>query len=194
MNKENNIRQNATSTEKLVMYALLTAIVVALQLLGSFIHFGVFSINLALVPIIIGAAIGGSLAGAWLGLVCAIVILARDSAAFLAVNAAGTIITVIAKGILSGLAAGCVYKLLESKNRLLAVISAGIVCPVVNTGVFLIGCRIFFLKQIQAWGFSSIWNYMVLGIGLNFVVELLINLVLSSVIVRLIDIKLQKKY
>ena len=85
-------------------------------------------------------------------------------------------------------------KLLESQNRLLAVISAGIVCPVVNTGVFLIGCRIFFLKQIQAWGFSSIWNYMVLGIGLNFVVELLINLVLSSVIVRLIDIKLQKKY
>ena len=194
MNNEKNIRQNATSTEKLVMYALLTAIVVVLQLLGSFIHFGVFSINLALVPIIIGAAIGGPLAGAWLGLVCAIVILARDSGAFLAVNVAGTFITVLAKGILSGLLAGCVYKLLCGKDRLLAVIAAGITCPVVNTGVFLIGCRVFFLEQIKEWGFSSIWKYMVMGIGMNFVVELLINLVLSSVIVRLIDIKLNKKY
>ena len=194
MNKENNLKQNATSTERLVMYAILTAIVVVLQWLGSFIHFGVFSINLALAPIIIGAAIGGPITGAWLGLVCAAVILYKDSGPFLAVNVAGTVITVLLKGVLSGYLAGVAYKLIESENRLAAVVASGIVCPVVNTGIFLLGCRVFFMEQLKGWGFTSIWKYMVLGIGMNFVVELLINLVLSSVIVRLIEIKINKKY
>ena len=193
MNREHH-EQNAASTEKLVMYAILTAIVFVLQWVGSFIHFGVFSINLALAPIIIGAAIGGPLAGVWLGLVCAAVILYKDSGPFLAVNIIGTVITVILKGILSGFLAGIVYKLIEGKNRLLAVIAAGIVCPVVNTGVFLAGCRIFFMEQLKSWGFESVWKYLTLGIGLNFVVELIINLVLSSVIVRLIEIKINKRY
>ena len=43
-------------TENLVLGAILTAIVVVLQILGGFIKFGPFSVSLVLIPIVIGAA------------------------------------------------------------------------------------------------------------------------------------------
>ena len=47
--------------------AIFTAIVIVLQLLGSFVRFGPFSISLVLIPIVVGAALYGPGAGAWLG-------------------------------------------------------------------------------------------------------------------------------
>ena len=48
-------QRQKTSTETLVLGAILTALVVVLQMMGSFIRFGMFSISLVLVPIVIGA-------------------------------------------------------------------------------------------------------------------------------------------
>ena len=87
-----------------------------------------------------------------------------------------------------------VYKALENKNRTLAVAVAAVVCPVVNTGVFLIGCLLFFMETIGGWadamGFgANIGQYMIVGlVGANFIFELLFNVVLSPVVVRLIRI------
>ena len=55
------------STETMVLGAILTALVVVLQLLGSFVKLGMFSISLVLIPIVIGASVGGAKLGAWLG-------------------------------------------------------------------------------------------------------------------------------
>ena len=183
-----------TNTKKIVGVGIFTAIVVVLQFLGSFIKFGTFSISLVLVPIVVGAAIYGIGAGAWLGAAFGVtVLISGDAAAFLTVNPAGTVVTVLLKGICAGLAAGVVFKLLENKNKLLSAILASIASPVANTGVFLIGCRVFFYPTIQQWaaaaGMENAGKYMIIGlVGLNFVVELLINLVLSSTIVKLVDI------
>ncbi len=49
--------QKNTNTQKIVGLGLFTAIVVVLQLMGSFIKFGTFSISLVLVPVVIGAAL-----------------------------------------------------------------------------------------------------------------------------------------
>lgn len=188
------MNQNRTNTRKLVGVGLFTAIVVVLQLLGAFVHFGVFSISLVLVPVVIGAALYGAASGAWLGFVFGVaVLLSGDAAAFLPVNAIGTILTVLAKGTLAGLAAGLVYKALEGKGRMLAVIFAAVVCPVVNTGIFLLGCKLFFMETITGWatalGFANVGSYIVYGlVGGNFLFELLFNMVLSPVIVRLIRI------
>ena len=128
--------------------------------------------------------------GAWLGLAFGItVMMSGDAAAFYAVNVAGTLITVLLKGTLCGLAAGIVYKLLEKVNRYLAVMAAAVVCPVVNTGVFLLGCRIFFMATITEWGaglgFSNAAEYMFLGLaGGNFLFELATNIILSPIILR----------
>lgn len=178
-------------TKKLTVLALLTAIVVVLQALAISIRFGIFTITLVLAPIIVGAALYGAAAGAWLGFVFGVVVVLTDAGPFLAVSVIGTIITCISKGVLSGLAAGAVYRLLEKKNSLLASVCAGICAPVVNTGVFLIGCRLFFYDTVAAWGaavgFENTALYMIVSfVGVNFLVELGINLVLSSAIVQII--------
>ena len=106
------MNEKSTSHEKvrrLVFAAILTAIVVVLQLLGSFIRFGPFSISLVLIPIVVGAALLGWQYGTWLGFVFAVtVLLSGDAAAFMVVNPFGTIVTVIAKGVLAGTVSGLV--------------------------------------------------------------------------------------
>jgi len=184
------------STKAMVLGAVLTALVVILQLLGAFIKFGPFSISLVLVPIVIGCATCGVGIGAWLGFVFGLMVLiSGDAAAFLAINPIGTVITVLLKGTLCGLLAGIAYKALEKKNRYVAVAVAAIVCPLVNTGIFLLGCLVFFMETIREWavgfGFGeNVGQYMIFGlVGANFLVELAINIVLSPVIVRLINIR-----
>ena len=75
-----------------------------------------------------------------------------------------------------------------------AVFAAAVICPVVNTGVFLIGCRLFFWETIAGWGaalgFTNAADYAIFGLAaINFIIEIGVNLVLAPVIVRLI-----KKY
>jgi uncharacterized membrane protein len=182
-------KKNGNYIATIAGLGIMTAIVVVLQLLSSVIHFGPFSITLALTPIIVGGALYGVWGGAWLGLVMGItVLLSGDAAAFLAVNIPGTIITVLIKGACAGLFASLVYRLLEKKNMYLAVISAGIVAPVVNTGLFVVCCFIFFMDTIRSWaGGQDAIEFLFTGmIGLNFIVELVVNLALSAVTVTII--------
>ncbi len=187
-------------TKKLVGVALFTAIVVVLQLVGSFIKLGPFSISLVLVPIVIGAALYGVKSGTWLGFVFGFaVLISGDAAAFLTVNPIGAVIVCLVKGMLAGICAGLVYKAVENKNETLAVALSAVVCPIVNTGVFLLGCAVFFMDTIRGWaealGFgSNVVGYMIFGlVGANFLVELLVNLILGPSIVRLIHIGKKSK-
>ena len=133
--------------------AVLTALVIVLQFMGAFIRFGVFSVSLVLVPIVIGAATCSVGVSAWLGFVFGIVVLlSGDAAPFMSINMAGTIITVLLKGMACGLLAGNVYKLLSKWNSFAGVLGASLICPIVNTGIFLLGCQLFFLDGITAWG------------------------------------------
>ena len=179
-----------TKTSKVVGLGLFTAIVVVLQLLGSFIKFGPFSITLVLAPIVIGAALYGIGAGAYLGLVFgATVLISGDAAAFLTINPIGTVIIVLLKGMLAGLAAGLVYSLISKASSLAGVIVAGIVCPIVNTGIFLAGCYIFFQEWLVAVFGTTGFVTVVAGlVGVNFLIELGINMVLSTAIVKIIDL------
>ena len=52
------------STQTMVLGAVLTALVVILQLMGGFIRLGMFQISLVLLPIVIGAATCGIGVGA----------------------------------------------------------------------------------------------------------------------------------
>lgn len=179
-----------TKTQKIVGIGLFTAIIVALQLLTASIKFGPFSITLVLAPIVIGAALYGIGAGAWLGVAFGVsVLISGDAAAFMTINPAGTVVTVLLKGMLAGLVAGLIYKALESKNKTVAVILAGIACPIVNTGIFLAGCYLFFQEWlVSVFGTTGFATVVTGLVSVNFAVELGINMVLASVIVRVIDI------
>lgn len=176
------------------MMGLLTAIVVVLQLVASTIKIGPFSITLALVPIVVGAALYGKFAGAWLGGVFGLmVLLSGDAAAFLAVNIPGTICTVMLKGILAGFVSGLVYDLMKKKNDTLATYVSGIFTPIVNTGVFILGCLIFFMPTIREWaggsGETNAIKYLFVGvIGINFFIELAVSLIFSPSIAKIIKL------
>lgn len=182
------------NTRTITGVAIFTAIVIILQFLGSFIRFGPFSISLVLIPIVVGSALYGPFAGAWLGFVFGLVVLlSGDAAAFLTVSPLGTILTVLVKGAMAGLCAGYVYKLLEKVNTYVGVIGAAVIAPVANTGIFLLGCLLFFMETITGWaeaaGFPNVGNYMIMGLaGGNFLFEMLVNIIMSPVILRLINI------
>ena len=187
------------STKSMVLGAVLTALVIILQFMGSFIKLGMFSVSLVLIPIVIGAASCGKKVAAWLGFVFgAVVLISGDAAAFLTVNVPGTIITVLLKGILCGLCAGIVFDIFKNKNKYLATIFSAIVCPVVNTGIFLIGCLLFFMPTVSSWalgnGFGeNVGKYMIVVlVGFNFIFELIFNIILSPVIVRILSARDKK--
>lgn len=178
-------------TKKLVGVALFTAIVIMLQLMGSFIRFGVFSISLVLVPIVVGAAVYGPAAGAWLGFIFGVTVLASgDANLFLSYSIFGTVLTVLVKGTAAGYCAGLVYRLFAKLNKYAAVIAAAVICPLVNSGLFFVGCMIFFVKAVEDMGGGgNVAQFVLLTlIGGNLIFELLLNVVLGPVIVRTIDI------
>lgn len=197
MEETNNLSSRISNkTRILAGMGLLTAITVALELFAGFvgIRFGPFNITLALAPTIVGAALYGWKAGGWLGFVFSFIVLFEPATSlFLAFSIPATIIVVLIKGTVAGLAGGLIYSLLQKKNKYVAVITAGIVTPVVNTGIFVLGCLLFFANDIAqmegAEQFSSTFAFIIIGfVGLNFLVELAINLVLASAIVTIINI------
>lgn len=185
------------STSELTLASILTAIVFILQYFGCVIKFGTFSISTVLIPIVIGAATCGSWVAAWLGFVFGIAVLASgDAALFLAVSVPGTVITVLLKGICAGLVSGLVYKLVKKVSKeYVAVIVAAIICPVVNTGIFLLGCWAFFMDTVSQLavnaGFEgNIAQFMIIAfVGVNFLIEMGINIFFTPVIVRLLKFK-----
>lgn len=186
--------KSKTDTKRLVGLGLFTAIVVILQMLGSFIRFGTFSVSLVLIPIAVGAAFYGTAAGMWLGFVFgAVVLLSGDASLFLAVNPLGTLFTVLVKGIFAGLAAGLCFRLLRGRGETVATLVASFACPVVNTGIFLLCCRLFFFDTVAVWaeemGFgANVTAYLFLSLaGGNFLFELLFNMALCPIILRLLS-------
>ncbi len=187
------------STEKLVLLSLFTALVAVLSYFGGFIKIGgLASISLTLIPVVLGAALCGPVAGAFLGGVSGVVFFVTPDAAFwMGLSIPGTIVTVMVKGILAGLAAGLVYKLLEGFNRYVAIFVAALVSPIVNTGIFILGCLVFFIDTVSAGasaeGMSMAGYLIIFFVGLNFVFELLVNMILSPAIARMVDMAKKKK-
>lgn len=180
-----------TKIKTMVGIALLIALVVVLQFVGGMIPpIGGFSISLVLIPIVIGAAVYGPGAGALLGGVFGLIVTANcingtdvGGAMVFQANPVLCVIVVLAKGILAGFAAGWVYRLLKNKNGYLAMLCAAIVCPVVNTGVFVACMLTFYRDVLSAWaGGGDILSYVLTGLVLaNFVPELIINIVFGTV-------------
>lgn len=103
--------------------SLFSAIIVVLTVLGNFVRFGPVPITLSLAPIIIGAAVYGSSAGALLGGVFGLVVLLGGIFGWdggtvmllMGLNPIGCILICIGKGILAGYLSGLAYARLRRK-------------------------------------------------------------------------------
>lgn len=180
----------------MVTIAILAALVIILQIISNYIKFGPVQITLALTPIIIGAALYGIWAGAVLGAVLGVLILiwgllGLDGGFMLILIDANPFFAValcILKTTAAGFVSGAVFKALSKKNDIVASFIAGGLCPMVNTGVFIAGMFTLFIGTLK--GFADGQNILLYTIttfvGVNFLVEFIVNMVLATAVTRII--------
>jgi uncharacterized membrane protein len=187
------MKTGKNNVNRLTGMAILFATVVVLQMVASFIKFGPFSVTLALIPIIIGAAMYGRRAGALLGgafgaIVLVMCINGVDVGGHM-LWAASPVITALLcllKGIAAGWGAGAVFTVLARKDRFAGIFGASFVCPVINTGFFLAAMALFYRDTLVLWaGDTNILFYTLIGLtGVNFLLELGLNVVLAPAVMR----------
>ena len=184
--------------KRMAAVALLMALVVVMQFVSGLIPpVGGFSISLVLIPVVLGSALYGPGVGALLGGTFGTIVFINcvtgadpGGAMVFQANPVLCFIVVMAKGMLAGLASGWVYRLLKSKNTYLAMLCAAIVCPIVNTGVFVVCMLTFFKEVLSAWaGGGDLLAYILTGLVVaNFLPEMAINVVFSPAGQRIVHV------
>lgn len=196
------IKLKNAKIRKMAGMALLIAMIIVLQFVGSMIPpVGGFSFSLVLIPIVIGAAVFGPRSGTLLGSVFGVIVIIncitgadQGGAMVFQADPLLCILVVLGKGALAGFASGWVYKLVKNFNAYMAMLLAAIVCPVVNTGVFIACMALFFMDVLSVWaGGGEILGYILTGLVLcNFIPELIINVIFSPAGQRIVHIVEQK--
>ena len=186
-------KQDHEILKKIVAVGLLTALAAVFSMIKIPVA-STATVTLVLPIVVIGAALYGPIVGAWLTVIPTITSFG-EATLFLTYSPIGTGVTLFLKGILAGLSAGLVYKALSSKHPLGAVTCAGIVAPVVNSGIFVLGCYIFIWDELMELAAANGVGIAMLLLGLvviNFVLELILNIVLCPSIFRVIQIVTKK--
>lgn len=190
-------------TLRLAQVAMLIALIAVLQILATVFSKVValpVSITLTLVPIVVGAVLFGPWVGAILGFAFGAITLILGLTGFDPVtlqsfqfSGFGTIFLVLLKGTAAGMAAGAVAIPFKKKEKIYpAVFMAAIVAPVTNTAIYIIGMMTIFqgtwAGQAEEYGGMFIMALIIIGMALvNFVIELIINVVLGPSAVRIIE-------
>lgn len=187
-------------TKKLVVTGLLAAIIVVLQTVATGIKIGQFNVSLSLIPIIIGAILYGPGVGGFLGAVFGLVVIVGVlsgtepmSTMMLQMNPVMTIVVCLVKGILAGVMSGVVYRMIENKSELAGTAGAAIIAPIMNTGIFSIAVLTIFKDVLEHFasllGFPNGGKFLLVGIiGVNFLFELLVNIILVPVVTRILKV------
>ncbi|MBE6712487.1 MAG: ECF transporter S component [Ruminococcaceae bacterium] len=185
--------------QRLVILAVLVALIIVLQGFGVMIPIGI-GMAVSLFPIVLGAIMYGPVYGAVLGgtfgIVVAVQVLMGKqglvSANMFAENPALTLSLCIFKGIAAGFVSGLVAKLLIKKNLTVASLLSAAICPIVNTGIFAFGLQFLYSDGIFDAETGPKGAFLTLILTL-FALEFIFNLIVSPVIVRVIKALKDKK-
>ena len=184
--------------KKMVTLALLIAIVVVLQMTAGMLPTlpGGAKLSFVLIPIVLGAALYGPSAGALLGFVFGLLAfyysaIGADSVgiAIFNVSPVGCFAICVGKSTIAGFAAGLIYKLLSNKSGYIAMLCASIICPVLNTGIFMGSVALFFRNthfQSAPGVYTAIVSIFGIILLFNAIPELIINVVFSPAAQRII--------
>ena len=108
-----------------------------------------------------------------------------------------TVMICLVKGVAAGVVPALLYKFVSRWNKLAGAIVAAISAPIMNTGIFIVGCLIIsgtisgwmqFLVEAGAMAdVQPVAYYLFIGCaGVNFIIEFAINLVLAPAIHRIV--------
>ena len=192
--------ENFSQAKKLTYFAVLTALTVVLQLLGNTVRIGVVTLNFSLIPIVLAAILLGALYGAALGAITGLIILfncgilGADGFTNVLFATDPVVITFVCvlKTAVAGAVSGWLFKLLVKRNGLAATIVAAGIVPIINSGLFILG-MLLIIPSLRAAGFiaegANAFAVIVIGfVGLNFVFEFAVNLIVAPALYRVIKI------
>lgn len=191
--------RNKEKTLRMTELGILLALVVVLQSISSL---GVVTICLCLIPITLGSMVldwkGGAILGFAFGLIALFWgIVGKDvfTLYLFTANPFMTIAICVVKGTLAGIVPALLYKWLsgyEYKNsKLVASIVASLSAPIVNTGIFALGCMIIkedvtsVAGQLGVSADNFVTLLFAVLIGFNFFIEFGVNAVFSPALNKL---------
>lgn len=191
--KTMKIKSSSDQVKKITGIAILIAIEIVLQTIGNYVAFpGGIAINLALIPIALGAIMYGPLAGAILGFINGLVILfAPSTFIFWSYSKIGTIVTCFSKCTIAGVVSGFLYMLIGKKNKLVGSIVSSLIIPILNTTLFVVLYVTIFnglYKESVPADMTLIKYLFTAFIAINFILEFSITTVLTPTINKIIRI------
>ena len=188
-----------TSILRLTQIALLTALIVVLQIVGAMLNrvipFLPFNLSFVLIPIVVGSLLLGVRSGALLGGIFGLIVViqcatAIDPSGFIlwGINPFFTILICMVKGIAAGAVPALVAKLFKKQTYLSTTVAA-LCAPVVNTGLFCIGMLVLFHGTLVEWASgSNALLFCITGLaGINFIIEFVINAIFAPAILRIVN-------
>ena len=195
------------SAKRVTGMAVLLALVIVLQGALGTIMIGAVQLNFTLIPIVLGAILYGPAVGGILGFACGLVVLIQvmmGGSPFYAIIWTNTplitTLTCLVKTTVAGVVAGWLFRILSKKYTLIGVFVASATVPILNTGLFILGCLcmndsiVLFQNMLPDFiGMNPFIFILVVLVTFNFFVELTINLVLSPMLYRVIGI-VDKKF
>lgn len=176
--------------------SILLALVIVLQTFGGAINIGPVQLNFTLIPIALGAILLGPIAGLILGFACGVVVAVQVILGLVPFyvliwteTPVVALLTCVIKTTVAGFVSGIVYKLLVKKNRYVAVFVAAALVPIINTGLFIVGCLGMWPVMVQMAGGTNILGFIIVSlVTFNFFVELAINLLCAPALYRVIKV------
>ncbi|MBQ4155447.1 MAG: ECF transporter S component [Clostridia bacterium] len=186
------------SIKKLVLTAVFMAITAFLQLFASSFTVGTVSFSLVLIPIVLCGILVGKMGGFLTGLTFGVITMIGGitggdvfTATLMQSGTRGFLLTsliCLVKASMAGLLSAIVYKALKNVNNLFATFCAAATAPIVNTGLFILGMLTMtdILNEAFLQGGSVIYFLVVVCAGVNFIIELLVNLIFAPAIYHLI--------
>lgn len=179
------------------------AILIAIMLIFAFTPLGYFKtagveITFMVLPVAIGAIVVGPMGGAILGGVFGITSFVQcfGTSAFgsmlLGINPIYTFITCLVPRVLCGWLAGLIFRALQKvdKTKFVSYCVAALSTALLNTVFFILSIVVFFwnngefVSTMTSWGFSldSFWVFVIAFVGLNGVIEAVVNFVVAAAV------------
>jgi len=184
-------------TVKLVQIALLSAIVVVIQLCFASVRIGPVTLAFSLVPIVLAGIFVGPSAGLIVGAVSGIVTFLQVLTSgdpfytfLITTDPVATAFICLTKSTLAGWLSGLTYKGLHklSDAPVASTVLSSVICPTVNTGIFCIGMLVFFTKALKidptyAIAAENIVYFVFIGLaGINYIFELFSTVIITPII------------
>lgn len=187
------------TAKNVALLGILIALVIVLQLFASAIPMFGITLNFSLIPIALAGILMGWIGGAIVGFSCGLVVFItmavlgqEPSTAFLfQTNPIILTVMCIGKTTVAGIVSGLLFKIIEKRNSVVAVGVSSIIIPIVNTAVYMIGIVLMKNSAAEFMGLTSSSAGLVFSvvfglIWLNFVLEMVINIIFTPIIYRVI--------